>query len=115
VLSLAGWLRLEQAVFTWQWLVEFSTRPGPLYQAVSGAVWGLAGMVGIILTWLRRRWSIDAALGIIVFFAASYWLDRTLLSQSVDVQANTVFMGIATLACLVYAWAVLWLQKDAAA
>jgi len=111
-LSLAGWLRMEQAWVKWDLLVEFGALPGPLYQALSGAAWGIGGAAAIVLTWLRRRWSLDAALGLILFFAVSYWLDRLLLSQSPESQANTAFMGILSVVCLVYAWSVLWLQKE---
>lgn len=104
-LSLAGWLRLQQAIYNWQWLADLGAQPGALYVALGGAVWGAMALLAAALLWIGYPWAgwvgRAAALGL----ALLYWADRLLFNQSPAGQANWLFMLALTIFCLLYVYA----------
>lgn len=104
--SLLGWLRLYGAVNQWQWLLSLQLTVSPLYLAIGGAAWGLAGAASGLGVWLRRRWAPLAVRLACAFFAASYWLDRLTVSAGSSSQANALFALIMTLMGLAFAWGI---------
>lgn len=106
VFTAAGWLRMIDSIADWYWLTLAGVSPGPLYLALTGALWGLVG--GFALVWLlfrlprRRLVSFSAA----VLFAASYWADR-LLIRNPETATNDSFASIFTVILLCFAfWAI---------
>ncbi len=78
VLCLTAWnaIRLGTSLLSWPILAEVAKRPGPLYLAITGALWTIGGW----LLWQRirrrdqqaRRWMAVYLFG----YLAWYWLDR---------------------------------------
>ena len=107
LLSLGGWQRLAVSLSSWYWLTSAGVMPGPAYLAVSGGLWGLIGFLGLVWFMLRARayrWVILAAA---LVYAATYWLDRLLISRADGLGANLVFAIAATLLGLLYTALVL--------
>ncbi|MDR3577584.1 MAG: hypothetical protein P4L50_27280 [Anaerolineaceae bacterium] len=106
VLSLFGWLRLQQAVFNWDFLVQLDIHPGPLYLAAGGTLWGVLGLTAAVSLWYRLSWSVMITEVTVLVFAASYWLDRLALSHSAGSQTNLYFAIGLTIIGLIYAFGV---------
>lgn len=77
IITAFSWLRLIGGWQTWPLLTEALGLPRAQYLLVSGAFWGLAGMV-LLAFWgykeSAERWMTGAAL----LYALWYWLDRLL-------------------------------------
>jgi hypothetical protein len=106
-LSIYGWLRLQQSLALWDILVQIGVWPGPLYLAISGAVWGILGLVAGIGLFLRKNWATRFTQIAILFMAAWYWFDRLVLVRSEAAQTNLVFMGLLTFLAIAFTFAVL--------
>lgn len=98
-----GWLRFTDAIINWYWLQFAGLQPGPLYLAVTGALWGLAGLAALIGYLSGRYWGRIIGLVAAFFFAVSYWLDRLLIGQPSGSMPNTVFALFLTGAGLLFA------------
>jgi hypothetical protein len=83
VLSLTAWnaVRLWTAIAWSARLAEFAPRPGPLYIAVTGAVWTAAGLAVLWAVWKRKTWAPKLLVGAAAAYTAWYWADRLLLQQ----------------------------------
>ncbi len=83
VLGLALWngLRLVQAIVFWSILKEYQAGPGPLYAAISGGVWLLAGLFIVWGLWRAKAWARFAALGGAAGYGSWYWFDRLVLQE----------------------------------
>lgn len=111
-LTILGCLRLQQALLDWDLLVKYGTTPGPLYPAISGALWGLMGLAAVVLLYLRQNWARRIVFGLALTFAATYWLDFLLLSRGAEEMVNWPFALALTLLGLAYcAWTVQIYQK----
>ena len=104
-LSLAGWLRLQQSIYNWQWLVDLGTQPGPLYLAIGGGVWGAMALLAAVLLWKGAPWAGWVGRAAALLLALLYWADRLLFNQSPAGQANWLFILVLTLFCLLYVYA----------
>jgi hypothetical protein len=80
VLSIAGLnlLRFILTIRQWQFLASW---PGvsPLYLALSGLVWTLAGLPVFWGLWRGRRWAPQLTQATALTYALYYWLDHILL------------------------------------
>jgi hypothetical protein len=113
VLSLFGWLRLQQAIFEWGFLTQLGIQPGPLYQALGGALWGVLGLCAAVSLWYRLAWTVVTTETTAVVFAASYWLDRLAFSRSASSQTNLFFAIGLTVIGLIYTFGVMERLKGA--
>jgi hypothetical protein len=108
-LALLGWSRLQQSLLDWDLLQQLGARPGPLYLAAAGAMWGVLGLAAALLTYLPHRWAARSVLGAALLFAASYWADFLIFTRAAEMMANWPFaLGVTLLSLLYCAWAVLW-------
>lgn len=105
--SLAGWVRLLDTVADWYWLTFSGIFPGPLYLAITGAMWGLVGLVALIWFWLRRSLARGVGFLAAVFFALTYWLDRLLFRSGAGGGSNTLFALTLTVLLLGFTWGAL--------
>jgi hypothetical protein len=71
-------LRFARAVALWGFLAELLPI-SPLYLALSGLVWGLAGLILTCGLWQGRRWASRATLPAVLAYSLYYWLDRMIL------------------------------------
>ncbi len=111
-LTLAGWTRMISTIINWYWLSFAGVAPGPLYLAVTGGLWGLAGLAAVIWLLLRRPWSSLIGTGVGLFFALTYWIDRLLVRVARGNEDNAVFAISLTLLCLIYLLLVLRPWKE---
>ncbi len=107
LLGVMGWLRVGQALPLWRILESLQVWPGPLYLVVSGAVWGLFGLVAAVVVWIGFRWARSFTIAAALLLALSYWFDRLFLVQSDAARANLPFALIMTVVLLVFTFATL--------
>ncbi len=110
--ALEGFLRLQAAVYTWSVLVNVGITPGPLYLALSGAIWGLALLVAAAGLFFRQRWAAWYARIAAVALALAYWIDRLGFTRSAEAQTNWPFMAGLTALILAFVFSVLSLERQ---
>ncbi|MCI0556721.1 MAG: hypothetical protein L0287_37760 [Anaerolineae bacterium] len=78
VLSLSAWgaIRLLAAWRWWDVLHEFNASLSPLYLFITGAIWGVAGVVLLWSMWVGKAWSRMAILASVLLWLAEYWIER---------------------------------------
>lgn len=107
--SAAGWMRMIDTLADWYWLEQVAAvTPGPLYLAITGGLWGVAGLVAAVWAFLRLpRWR-SGGLAMVVFIASTYWADRLLLTRAEDGFFNAGFAALLTIAGIGLALLLLW-------
>ncbi len=82
-LALALWngLRLVQAISFWNIIIEYEGKPGPLYLAISGGLWFIAGLSIAWGLWQRKTWAWFAAVFGFGGYGSWYWFDRLFLQE----------------------------------
>jgi hypothetical protein len=110
--ALAGFLRMQAAFYAWDVLTQLGLQPGPLYAALSGAVWGCVSLAAALGLLFRQRWAPVftrfGAAGLALF----YWIDRLFFTRSPDAQVNTPFAAGMTAVLLFFAFGVLALDRQ---
>jgi hypothetical protein len=110
--ALAGFLRLQAALYSWDVLIQIGMKPGPLYPALSGAAWGLVSLAAAVGLIFRLGWApIFTRFGA-AGMALAYWVDRLFLTRSLDAQINAPFAAGATALLVFYAFGVLSLERQ---
>jgi len=84
VLCTTAWnfIRFGSALAEWEVLASYTKSAGPVYIALSGLFWGLAGLPvypGLVLGLPWARKTTGAAVGLYLLY---YWVDRLLLSAA---------------------------------
>ena len=110
--SLTGWLRLQFVINAWDFLYQTGVRPGPPYQAIVGAVWGLAALVCAAGLLLRQRWAPAATRISVLGLAVWFWIDALALSRSPETNDNWPYMLAVTLVCVGFTLVVLALNRQ---
>lgn len=105
-LALNAGLRLAGALTAWDWLETFGVLPGPLYVAISGAVFMLALAAAAGMLYIRARGFVWAVRGVTLAYALWYWLDRLLLTRDDTTRVNWPFVLAATLILAGYVFMV---------
>jgi len=98
-ICVSGWMRMVTSITDWYWLNQAGLTPGPLYLAITGAVWGLVGLAALAWLLIGWPWSRLAGTAAALVFALTYWLDRLLVAE--DPQ-NLVFAAGFTLILLLF-------------
>ena len=90
VLSLSAWgaIRSFAALRWWDVLYEFKASLSPVYLCITGAAWGVAGIVLLWSMWKGRPWSRVAILVSVILWLAEYWIERLFFQAS---RANLPF------------------------
>jgi hypothetical protein len=104
--AIYGWLRFQQSLMLWDALILIEIWPGPMYLAISGAVWGLVTLVTGLGMLLRQYWAWQAARYVVVTLAAWFWFDRLVLAQSEAARTNQPFMALLTVLVAVFTFGV---------
>ncbi|MGQ9832324.1 MAG: hypothetical protein ACUVRJ_00765 [Candidatus Villigracilaceae bacterium] len=110
VLSLTVWnaIRFGTALTQWAILTEFARPPGPLYLALTGLFWTLAGAAVIFGFWFSRKWARPLSGLVGSGYITYYWLDRLLIQNN---RSNWPFMACLSLLWLTFFMAMLFLPK----
>lgn len=107
ILSVSGWLRLQQALAGWRDLTEIGIQPGPLYIAVTGGLIGAGGLVAALSVWLRSRRGFQFTRVFALIWQAWAWADRLWVSSAENAAAGWPFALGATALILIFIFAVL--------
>ena len=107
ILAWTGWLRLYLTLVDWQDLMVYGVRPGPLYLAAYGIVFGTAGLVAAVSLFFPQRWAPLTARVTAFVTAAWFWLDRILFTRSAGGWTNWPFSAGMTVLCLLFVFLVL--------
>lgn len=99
-------LRLEGSISQWEWLNTLGVKPGPLYIAVTGGVFALIFLVGVVGILTRQHWARHWVQGIAVIYALWFWIDRLVIAQS-RTGFPGWFMAAATVVLLGFTFAAL--------
>lgn len=103
VLTLTAWgaVRLFAALRWWSVLYEFEARLSPLYLAIMGAGWVLAGGILLWSAWSRKDWAYWAIPISLILWLTEYWIERSLFQAG---RANLTFaLGASALLLLLTA------------
>jgi hypothetical protein len=105
VLLLAAWngLRLGETIFFWKTLEGYGARP--LYIALTGAVWLIAGFLLARGLWLGKAWGWAAAIGGTIGYTTWYWFDRLIMQEP---HANWPFVLIVNIVFLLIIFMILF-------
>jgi len=101
----ASWngLRLGEAIFFWKTLAEYGAHP--LYIAMSGGVWFIAGLLLAWGLWRGKAWAWLAAIGGAAGYGRWYWFDRLVLQKP---HANWPFVLGASVIFLLFILIILF-------
>ena len=110
--ALDGFLRLQAAVYAWNVLSHLGINRGPLYLALTGAVWGLALLTAAAGLFFRQRWAPRITRIAVVVLALAYWIDRLAFTHAADTQVNWPFAAGATVFVLAFVFSVLELDRQ---
>ncbi len=110
-LAIAIWngLRLEQALVFWSILKEYQAEPGPLYTAICGGFWLLAGLFIVWGLWWGKAWAWFAALGGAAGYGSWYWFGRLVLQKP---HSNWPFALVTTVIFLFIILLILFSSRD---
>ena len=99
VLSLSGWglLRFLAALRWWDVLTRYQASLSPLYLAITGAGWILAGAMLLWSIWAGQRWAHPAVPISVCLWLVIYWIERLFFQAP---RANLPFMIGVTLLIL---------------
>jgi len=108
-LAILGFSRLQQSLLDWDILQSLGMRPGPLYAAISGGVWGVLGLAAAVLAFIRTAWAGPVVFAITLVFATAYWIDFLFLTRAAEMMVNWPFaLGLTIVGLLYCAWAIGW-------
>lgn len=105
--TFTGWNRFAEGFKDYYWLQLAGIVPGPDYIIFTGALWGVAGLIALYWMGLARNGYRLVGYGVALFFAATYWADRLLFSQSMSDLFDMPFAILTTLIGLLAALLVL--------
>jgi hypothetical protein len=105
VLTLAGINLLRFVVSLQQWdFLDSLLLVHPLYIAVTGIVWALAGLTMTYGLWFGKGWAVRGTQAITLLYSLYYWLDRLLFATSSG-GYNWIFtLGVNILMVLLVFW-----------
>lgn len=109
VLCLTIWhaFRLWTAIAWYDVLREFSPVPGPVYIALSAAVWLALGVILLWSIWQRKAWAAKMLIGAAAGYTVWYWADRLAFQGP---RANWPFALLVNLVLLLYVLALTFSQ-----
>jgi phosphoglycerol transferase MdoB-like AlkP superfamily enzyme len=105
-LTIWNGLRLGEAIFYWRTLAEYGAHP--LYIAITGGLWPVAGLFLVWGLWQGKAWGWVAALVGTVGYTGWYWFDRLVLQQP---HANWPFVLIVNIIFLLILLPILFSSK----
>lgn len=113
VLMLTGWsiLRFSAALQHWDFLSSLNLPLPPLYQALSGLIWGAASFAIALGLWFGWRWAQNGARIAAAVYTIQLWVERLIFAQSATVKQNMGFILVFNFAALLSIYMILALPK----
>ena len=74
--ALVGWLRFQQTLFYWYYLIELDLWPHPIYLAISGGLIGIGYSLALILHIIRCKITPQYIRVLGVMLIVWIWIDR---------------------------------------
>jgi len=97
-LTVAGFVRMGQAITLWNDLKGLSLSVSPLYLVVTGLIFGLAGLPIGWGIWRGLSWAPRFTIGYVIVVLMYFWLDRIFFIRSETGLVNTPFaIGVTIL------------------
>ena len=90
ILTMFNVVRFSTALAQWDLILSFMKRPGPIYIALTGLIWGLGWLIAFLGLWFGSRWARTVTLSIAILYSTYYWIDR-LIYQSEGARKNLSF------------------------
>ena len=106
IIAIFGGIRLGESIYFWKTLIEYGAHP--LYTALSGLVWLVAGLLLVWGVWRGLRWAWRAALFGTIVYTAWYWLDRLIVQRP---HMNDPFSLITTALLLMLVLVILFSRR----
>ena len=107
LLSLAGWVRLEQAIQNAALITQYAAAGLPFYLAMSGLVWGIVGLPAVWALWSGARWVAPATWIPAVGYLVLYWVNWFFGIRAPESRENWPFTAGLGAAWLLLVWLVL--------
>ena len=103
VLCLSAWglLRFAGALRWWDVLYENEARLGPLYLSITGAGWGVTGIVLLWSIFAIKRWAYLAIPISVLVWLVEYWIERIFFQGA---RSNLPFAIIVSVLLLIVTW-----------
>jgi len=76
VIATIGWMRFQQALRHWYYLLDLGVWPPPVYQAVSGGLMGITFSLGLFFHFLKRPFTISYLRISNAILFVWLWIDR---------------------------------------
>jgi hypothetical protein len=80
IITIINFLRFVLSLWSWSFIASRST-VSPLYLALTGLIWSVAGAVLIWGLWTAREWSPRLMQAVGLTYALYYWLDQIFLKD----------------------------------
>ena len=107
LLSILGWVRLEQAIQNAAFIDQYASAGLPVYLGLSGLVWGLIGLPAVWGLWLGREWVAWAAWIAAAIYPILYWLNWLFAVRAPESRENWPFVAGLCIAWFLLVWWVL--------
>lgn len=100
-------IRFGQALTLWSFLSSLPLEVSPLYQALTGLVWGVCGALAVWLLWLGKPKGRPYARILTVTYAVYYWFEQLVLMESPLRSIRWPFNAGATVLLILWVFSVL--------
>ena len=100
VIATIGWMRFQQALRHWYYLIDLAVWPPPIYFAVSGGMMGILFGLGLIFHLTQQTFTALYVRIISVLLIVWVWTDRIFLTNQdylKQLLAGTIFITACTL------------------
>lgn len=108
VLAIGNFIQAGLAIQNWDVFQIYAAATLPLYQLVSGVLWGAMFTLAAVLLWLRRTVAVYLTGGLSILSITVFWLERGFLQVDPSRWINSGFIILAQSVWLVFVFANLW-------
>jgi len=99
-IAIIGWMRFQQALRHWYYLIDLGVWPPPIYQAITGGLLGITHSLGLIFHFTKRAFT-PAYLRIVnALIFIWLWIDRIFIGirdYFLQFLAGTIVMSLCLL------------------
>ena len=102
IFSVIGWMRFQQTLRHWYYLVDLGIWPHPVYLAVSGGLIGIGFGLALIFHLSRSRFTLFAIRILEIVLLIWLWIDRIFIGMRESfllLLAGTVMITLIVIAC----------------